>query len=133
MLRLRGPETGRSGSEPGTEASARVYGTGDRLLLIKRTTKHGGRHFPRRISALLRNPFFSHSAHQFHGRRMSSQRQRGDLPLQSDLQHFVHGGDELEIHFLSDVLRNIGEILLIVLWKYEFKNSLPVRGKHFFL
>ena len=63
---------------------------------------------------------------------MSSQRQRDDFPFQSDLQHFIHGGDEVEIHFLSDILRNIGEVLLIILRKDEFVNPLPVRGQQLF-
>ena len=37
----------------------------------------------------------------------------------------------MEVHFLADVLRNIGEVLLIILGKDHFVNTLPVRREQF--
>src|SRR6266446_2502487 len=45
---------------------------------------------------------------------------------QRDLQHFVHGFDEVYGELVFDVRRNIGEILLVILGKDDRPNSSPM-------
>ncbi len=82
----------------------------------------------------MRNPFFAgRLANQFRRRGAAGQRQRDQFPFQSDLQHLIHGCDEVEIHFLSNIFWNIGEVLLIVFRKDQLVNPLAVGSQKLFL
>src|ERR1019366_5884864 len=63
------------------------------------------------------------------GRR---QRQRDQLTLQCNAQHFVHVLDEMQLHHIADELRNIRQVFLVVLRDNHFVDPWTVHCEQLF-
>src|SRR5262249_5397915 len=69
----------------------------------------------------LKIPIPAHRGLEWNGLLIFQQRSR--FVGQSDLQNFIHVFHEMHSELISDVSRNIREILLIVLRKYDRSDS----------
>ncbi len=73
---------------------------------------------------------FRRPADQVH-RARRGHTQGVDLPLEGMPQHLVHGFHKAQRHFLADVLRNVGQILLIILREDHLEEPVTMRRQQF--
>ena len=58
--------------------------------------------------------------------------ERGQRRFERDLQHLVHGVDEVQLHGVAEIFGHLGQIFFVVARQDHFKESGAMRGQQLF-